>query len=169
VLGRLFLLFTLVPLVELYLLITIGSSVGVAPTIAMIALTGILGAWLAKREGRKTLASYQQAVTQGKLPEDGIVSGLLVLVGGVLLIAPGVLTDVVGLALMIPPFRRAVAKLITRRVEARIRSGELQVMHIGSGPGFGPGFGPEFRAPTDGNGRAPGVVDVEVIDVEARG
>jgi UPF0716 protein FxsA len=158
-------LFTLVPLVELYLLITIGGSVGVAPTIAMIALTGILGAWLAKREGRKTLASYQQAVTQGKLPEDGIVSGLLVLVGGVLLIAPGVLTDVVGLALMIPPFRRAVAKLITRRVEARIRSGELQVMHIGSGPGFGPGFG----APTEGNGRAPGVVDVEVIDVEARG
>jgi UPF0716 protein FxsA len=165
VLGRLFLLFTLVPLVELYLLISIGGSVGVAPTIALIALTGILGAWLAKREGRKTLASYQEAMTQGRLPEDGIVSGLLILVGGVLLIAPGVLTDVVGLALMIPPIRRGVAKLITRRVEARIRSGELQVMHIGSGPGFGPGFG----APIDGHERAPNVVDVEVVDVEARG
>ena len=102
-LGRLFLLFTLVPLAELYLLIAIGGQVGVAPTIGLVALTGILGAWLAKREGRKALASYQEALTQGRMPEDGIVSGLLILVGGVLLIAPGILTDVTGLALMIPP------------------------------------------------------------------
>lgn len=169
-LGRLFLLFTLVPLVELYLLITIGGSVGVAPTIALIAVTGILGAWLAKREGRRALASYQEALTQGRLPEDGIVSGLLILVGGVLLIAPGVLTDIVGLALMIPPIRRGVAKLVTRRVEARIQSGDLRVMQIGSGfgSGFGPGFDPGFAAPMDGRERASGVVDVEVVDVDAR-
>jgi UPF0716 protein FxsA len=164
VLGRLFLLFTLVPLVELYLLIAIGGSVGVAPTIALIATTGILGAWLAKREGRKALASYQEALTQGRLPEDGIVSGLLILVGGVLLIAPGVLTDVVGLSLMIPPIRRGVAKLVTRRVEARIQSGQIGVMHIG--PGFGPGFGVNA---SEGSERTRGVVDVEVVDVDARG
>lgn len=166
-LGRLFLLFTLVPLVELYLLVAIGGQVGVAPTIGLVALTGILGAWLAKREGRKALASYQEALTQGRMPEDGIVSGLLILVGGVLLIAPGILTDVTGLALMIPPIRRRVAKLVTRRVEARIRGGELQVMHIGSG--MGSGFGPGFGAPIDDRERAPGVVDVEVVDVDARG
>lgn len=176
--GRLFLLFTLVPLVELYLLITIGGSVGVAPTIALIALTGILGAWLAKREGRRALASYQAALTEGRLPEDGIVSGLLILIGGVLLIAPGVLTDVVGLALMIPPIRRGVAKLVTRRVAARIESGDVQVMQIGSGfgssfgsgfgSGFGPGFGPGVGSTTDGRERAS-VVDVEVVDVDARG
>jgi UPF0716 protein FxsA len=165
VLGRLFLLFTLVPLVELYLLIAIGGQVGVAPTIGVIALTGFLGAWLAKREGRKALAGYQEALSQGRMPQDGIVSGLLILVGGVLLIAPGVLTDLTGLALMIPPIRRGVAKLVTRRVERRIHSGELQVMHIGSGFGA-PMDGPE---PSGRSGGAPGVVDVEVVDVDARG
>jgi UPF0716 protein FxsA len=162
VLGRLFLLFTLVPLVELYLLVSIGGWMGVAPTIALVAVTGILGAWLAKREGRKALASYREALTQGRMPEDGIVSGLLILVGGVLLIAPGVLTDLTGLALMIPPIRRGVAKLVTQRVQARLQSGELQVMHIGSG--FGSGFG----APLDERPSAPGVVDVEVVESDAR-
>jgi UPF0716 protein FxsA len=83
VLGRLFLLFTLVPLVELFLLIELGGVVGVLPTIGMIAVTGMLGAYLAKREGRKALASYQQALANGRMPEDGIVSALLILVGGV--------------------------------------------------------------------------------------
>jgi UPF0716 protein FxsA len=170
VLGRLFLLFTLVPLVELFLLIELGGVVGVLPTIGMIAVTGMLGAYLAKREGRKALASYQQALASGRMPEDGIVSALLILVGGVLLIAPGVLTDVVGLALMIPPIRRGVAKLVTRRVERRIGSGELQVMHLGSG--FGPGFGPGFGSTMDAGEQAPnrgGVVDVEVVDTDRRG
>jgi UPF0716 protein FxsA len=168
VLGRLFLLFTLVPLVELFVLIELGGVVGVLPTIGMIAVSGMLGAYLAKREGRKALASYQQALANGRMPEDGIVSALLILVGGVLLIAPGVLTDVAGLALMIPPIRRSVAKLVTRRIERRIGSGELQVMHLGAGlgSGFGPGFG-------DGGGseQAPnraGVVDVEVVDTDRR-
>lgn len=167
-LGRLFLLFTLVPLVELYLLVMIGGWVGVAPTIALVAVTGMLGAWLAKREGRKALASYQEALTQGRMPEDGIISGLLILVGGVLLIAPGVLTDVTGLALMIPPIRRGVAKLVMRRVERRIGSGELRVMHMvaGSATGSAP-WGPA-DAQFEGHVHTPGVVDVEVVDVDAR-
>jgi UPF0716 protein FxsA len=173
VLGRLFLLFTLVPLAELFLLIEIGGMVGVLPTIGLIAATGMLGAYLAKREGRKALASYQEALANGRMPEDGIVSALLILVGGVLLIAPGVITDVLGLALMIPPIRRGVAKLVMRRVQARIGSGELQVMHIGSGfgPGFGPGFGASMMDGGDGAGRVSGragVVDVEVVDTDKR-
>lgn len=169
-LGRLFLLFTLVPLIELYLLIAIGGQVGVLPTIGMIAVTGMLGAYLAKREGRRALASYRESLAKGRLPEDGIVSGLLILVGGVLLIAPGVLTDLVGLALMIPPIRRGVAKLIVARAEKRIASGELHVMHLGPGAaqfggvpfgGQGPGVEPRSRA--------PGVVDVEVVDGDPRG
>jgi UPF0716 protein FxsA len=154
VLGRLFLLFTLVPLVELYLLIAIGGQVGVLPTIGFIAATGMLGAYLAKREGRRALASYREALEKGRLPEDGIVSGLLILVGGVLLIAPGVLTDFVGLALMIPPIRRSVAKVIVARAQKRIQSGELRVMHLG----------PE-SAPFGGGAPSPGgVVDVEVVE-----
>lgn len=180
-LGRLFLLFTLVPLVELYLLVTIGGWMGVAPTIALVAVTGILGAWLAKREGRKALIGYREALTQGRLPEDGVVSGLLILLGGVLLITPGIVTDVAGLLLMIPPIRRKVAELITRRVERRINSGELSAMYLVSGAATsGAGFGVSGDAGQydvreadfgqhNGRVRAPGVVDVEVVDVDTRG
>jgi UPF0716 protein FxsA len=161
VLGRLFLLFTLVPLVEIYLLVKIGGLVGVWPTIALVCATGFLGASLARREGRRALARYQEAIAKGQLPEEGIVSGLLILVGGVLLIAPGVLTDFTGLALMIPPIRRAVARRINASLQKRIHAGSIQVMHIGPG-GFGmSGF-------ESGAGRADGeVVDVEVVDANA--
>jgi UPF0716 protein FxsA len=156
VLGRLFLLFTLVPLAELYLLVKIGSIVGVAPTIALVAVTGMLGAYLAKREGQRALASYQAALSKGQLPEEGIVSGLLILAGGVMLITPGVLTDFCGLMLMIPPVRRGVAGIIKRRMAGRIASGEVRVMHIG-GAGFGGDVG--YSGPGPG-----GVVDVEVVE-----
>jgi UPF0716 protein FxsA len=170
VLGRLFLLFTLVPLAELYLLVTIGGLVGLAPTIALIVVTGMFGAWLAKREGRKALAGYQDAMTQGRPPEDGILSGLLILVGGVLLITPGILTDVAGFALMIPPIRHAIAKRVARRVERRINSGELSAMYLVTGPASssvgsdavvgGAGFG----MPGDVGGCGASIVDVEVVD-----
>jgi UPF0716 protein FxsA len=160
VLGRLFLLFTLVPLVEIYLLVKIGGLVGVWPTIGLVCLTGFLGASLARREGRRALARYQEALARGQLPEEGIVSGLLILVGGVLLIAPGVLTDLSGLALMIPPIRRAVARRINAGLEKRISTGSIQVMHLGP-TGFGmSGFGPDVGRP-DGV-----VVDAEVVDAE---
>lgn len=161
-LGRLFLLFTLVPLVEIYLLVQLGGLWGVWPTLGMVMVTGLLGASLARREGRRALARYQEALAKGQLPEEGIVSGLLILVGGVLLIAPGVLTDVTGLALMIPPIRRAVAKQVKARVQKRITDGSIQVMHIGAS-GFGmPGF--ESDARPDGV-----VVDAEIVDTRERG
>ena len=158
-LGRLFALFTLVPLLELYLLVTIGQYMGVGPTIALVAVTGMAGAALARREGRKALASYQAALAKGELPEDGILSGLLILAGGVMLITPGVLTDAFGLAMMIPPVRRGVAKLVKRRLQARIASGDVQVMHIG--PGSAGVGADEARGPGPGSGS---IVDVEVID-----
>lgn len=162
-LGRLFLLFTLVPLVELYLLVTIGGWMGVGPTIALVALTGLVGAALARREGRKALSSYQESLAKGKLPEEGIVSGLLILAGGVMLITPGVLTDVFGLAMMVPPIRRATAKLVKKRTQARIESGDIRVMQLGQLEMSG------FAAPSrrgHGPGAEAGVVDTEVIDAE---
>ncbi len=157
-LGRLFLLFTLVPLVEIFLLVQLGGLMGVWPTIALVAATGFAGAALARREGRRALAAYQASLAKGQLPEEGIVSGLLILVGGVMLITPGVLTDVFGLSMMIPPARRAMAKFVKGRLQKRIAAGEIQVMHIGVG-----GFGvPTF----DGGAEPPEgvVVDAEVVD-----
>lgn len=124
-LARLFLLFTIVPFIELFLLMQVGDLVGFWPTVAMILLTGITGAWLAKREGLRVLREYQQALAEMRMPEEGLTSALLVLVGGALMVAPGVLTDVTGILLMIPPVRRVVA----RWVEAYVKK------HFLGGPG----------------------------------
>ena len=119
-LGRLFLLFTLVPLVELWLLVQIGEVVGLPATLGAVLATGALGASLARREGMRTLHMWQNSLSQGQLPDEGIASGLLILVGGIFLITPGVLTDVIGLSLLIPPLRRTVGHALTRRVQGKI-------------------------------------------------
>lgn len=114
-LARLFLLFSIVPLVELALLVWVGGSIGVLPTLALVFFTAALGAFLAKREGLKVLGEWQAALTQGRMPEEGLTGALLVLVAGALLIAPGVLTDVTGLLLLLPPVRKRVARWIEQR------------------------------------------------------
>jgi UPF0716 protein FxsA len=168
-LGRLFLLFTLVPLVELWLLIQLGGVIGLLPTVALVAGTGFAGAWLVRREGRKALAGYQQAMLEARVPEDGILGGLLILLGGVLLITPGVLTDLTGIALMIPPLRRRLARALEQRLQTKLEqgvaSGSVRVIGFGGGNPFGGGttgaspFGPFGDASRTG-GRS-------VIDVEA--
>lgn len=160
-LGRLFLLFTLVPLVELWLLVQIGGVVGALPTIALVATTGIAGAWLVRREGRKALASYQKAMAEARLPEDGILSGLLILLGGVMLITPGILTDLAGIALMIPPLRRALAGRLEQRLQAKltqgVMTGNVRVMSFGGG-----------GADPFGGARPSGaVIDVEAHESDA--
>jgi UPF0716 protein FxsA len=125
----LFLAFTVVPLLELYLLIGIGRQVGVLPTLGMVLVSGLLGAWLAKREGRRVLRNWRAATAEGRLPEDGILSGALVLVGGVLLVTPGVVTDVAGFLLLIPVTRRFIASRLRRVLERQMQAGTLRVSH----------------------------------------
>ncbi|MFN7132907.1 MAG: FxsA family protein, partial [Myxococcales bacterium] len=131
--GRLFLLFTLVPLLELYLLVKLGERIGAGTTVIIVLLTGLVGAWLAKREGLRALHSWRRAIAEGRLPDEGIVSGLLVLVGGVLLVTPGVLTDVAGLSLLFPPTRRWIGAQVRRGAARRIREGALHVRVGGFG------------------------------------
>lgn len=106
---RLFLLFTIVPAVELYLLLQIGSVVGPTWTFLMVVAVGILGSWLAKREGLGLMRQLLDELNQGIPPGARLMEGVLVLVGSVLLITPGVLTDVMGIALIAPPSRRWLA------------------------------------------------------------
>lgn len=157
-LGRLFLLFTVVPIIELYLLISIGQVLGAGATIGIVFATGMLGAWLAKREGGRVLREWQQAVQRGLVPREGLTSSLLVLVGGILLVTPGVVTDFVGLALLVPFTRRHVAKILRERVQHKL---EVRTFEGTLGPGgftgFGPGFGPNAGPPPDG----------DIIDVDA--
>ncbi|MEE8524992.1 MAG: FxsA family protein [Thermoanaerobaculia bacterium] len=116
---RLLLLFTAVPLVELALLFEIGKFVGLPATIALVLGTGILGAWLAKREGLRALTRVREEMASGRLPAEALLDGLLILIAGAVLLTPGLLTDVAGFVLLIPASRHA----IRRRVAARLRRG----------------------------------------------
>lgn len=116
----LLLLFTVVPVVEVALLVQLGALLGPWPTVALVVVTGAVGAWLARAEGTRVFRDWQEAMQLGRLPRDGVVSGLLVLVGGVLLVAPGVLTDALGLALLFPLTRRPIAGFVRRKVEAHL-------------------------------------------------
>ncbi len=145
-LARLFLLFTIVPFIELFLLLQVGDLMGFWPTVAMILVTGVVGAWLAKREGLRVLREYQSALAEMRMPEEGLTSALLVLVGGALMIAPGVLTDVTGILLMIPPIRRVVAGWVEAYVKKNFLGGEAGAGKSGFGKGgFGQG-GVVFRS-----------------------
>lgn len=120
---RLFLLFTIIPLVELYLLLSLGSAVGFWPTLGSVILTAVIGTVLAKREGLRVVRQWQTALAEMRLPEEGVVSGLLVVFAGALLIAPGVLTDITGMLLMIGPIRRQVARWVEAYVKKHIEAG----------------------------------------------
>jgi UPF0716 protein FxsA len=131
----LLLLFIVVPLIELYLLLFVGSQIGFWPTVGIVLVTGTLGAALAKREGLRVWHSYREALSQGRLPDEGIVGGLLVLLGGALLITPGMLTDVVGFLLLVPQTRRFVADRIRAVISKKLNDGVVQVMSAGPGMG----------------------------------
>ena len=176
----LLLLFVVVPLIELYLLLFVGSQIGFWPTVGIVLVTGALGAALAKREGLRVWDSYKDALSQGRLPDEGIVGGLLVLLGGALLVTPGMLTDVVGFLLLIPQSRRFVADRIRAVIAKKLDKGVMQVMTTGPGMGGfvdvnGPmddGFappGPMYEVYEDDFGphvRRGDVVDTEGVEVQ---
>lgn len=118
-LRGLLLVFIVVPLVELYLLTLIARATSFWWAVALTVVTGVVGGSLAKREGLRVWRRWQAALNQMRVPEEGVVDGLLVLVGGVLLIAPGVLTDIAGLALLLPYTRSLIARSIRGRIDAR--------------------------------------------------
>lgn len=132
--ARLFLLFTLLPLLDLWVLLAIGRALGFWPTLGLVVATGVAGAWLAKAEGRRVLDGWRRALREGRVPDEGVLSGALVLVGGVLLVSPGVLTDVVGLALLFPPTRRLVAAAVRRYLARKVREGQVRVVTFGREP-----------------------------------
>ena len=108
--GRLLLLFVFLPMIELYLLIMLGARIGPMPTIGLIVLTGVIGATLARQQGLSTLAKIQNELKQGRAPTQELVEGAMIEVGGLVLLTPGILTDIFGFAMMIPGFRRSLAK-----------------------------------------------------------
>ncbi len=105
----LFLAFTVLPALETYLLIEVGQVIGGWTTVAWLILMGVLGTWLGKRAGVGVLRQIGDDLRNGRSPADSVVEGALVLVGAILLITPGFLSDAAGMFLFIPPIRRFLA------------------------------------------------------------
>ena len=124
---KLFLLFTLVPAVELYLIIKVGSVIGALNTILIIIFTGVLGAYYAREQGVRVLSNIQWKMQQGTVPGDDLVNGAMLLVGGALLITPGFITDFAGFSLIFPLSREAIKVGVKRYMEKRVRQGEVKV------------------------------------------
>jgi UPF0716 protein FxsA len=133
VFGKLFLLFTVLPLLELFVLLQIGERIGGVPTIAMLLFSGVLGAALARAEGLRVARAFQQSVSTGQVPADSVINGALVLLGCALLVSPGVLTDVLGIVLLLPPSRRIALRIVAARVRRALERGALRVV---SAPGM---------------------------------
>ncbi len=124
---RLLLLFTLVPLIELALLIEIGQKIGLWNTIAIVVLTGFIGAALARSEGFGIISRIQSELASGQLPGDSLIDGALVLAGALLLLTPGLITDAFGFALLLP-FSRAFVKIYLKKYfNQKINTGEIHV------------------------------------------
>ncbi len=136
--GYLVLLFLVVPLVDLWVLLLIGDVIGFWPTVGLTIAIAVLGGYLGKREGKRVLAAWTRALGELRMPEEGLVSGALVLAGAVLLMTPGVITDALGLLLLIPPTRRLFARIVSARlglwIKERSEAGQLHVRVVTRGP-----------------------------------
>ena len=127
---KLLTIFILVPILELSLLLRIGSKIGIEATLAVIFLTGIIGAALTRTQGSKALVSFRRALAEGKLPHSEALDGLLILLAGAVLLTPGFLTDTAGFLLLFPPTRA----FIHRRLSAYLKK-RIQIIPPSSGQG----------------------------------
>lgn len=144
---RLLLLFTLVPIAELAVLIQLGQAIGVGPTLLLIFATGVVGAWLARREGVRTWWEVRRRLSRGELPATELLGGLMILVAGAFLVTPGVLTDAAGFLLLARPVRSALVDRLRSWLRRKVESGDASVRFGDSGSAWfwSSGSGPAAR------------------------
>lgn len=124
---RLLLLFTLVPIVELALLVWLGGQIGFWPTVGLIAATAVIGSTLAHREGLSALARFRARMASGEMPSDELTDGILILISGAFLLTPGVLTDAVGFLGLLPPTRALIKRAVSKRLRRSLLGGSVSV------------------------------------------
>ena len=128
--GYLILLFTILPALELALLIKVGSHIGALNTILIVIGIGVVGAALARYEGFRVLMKVQDSLQRGIMPDAEILDGFMVLAGGIAMLTPGFITDVLGLFLLFPVTRAGVKWVLRRKFQSMIARG--QVVQFGS-------------------------------------
>tara|TARA_B100000029_G_scaffold404231_1_gene404225 strand:- start:506 stop:865 length:360 start_codon:yes stop_codon:yes gene_type:complete len=116
-----FLIFIIIPLIEITIFITIGSEIGILNTIAIILLTALVGIFLVRRRGISLLFNAQKNMSQGVMPTEEIKGGIFLLVSGLLLITPGFFTDCIGFAIFLKPIQNYVSKKARDYFNSRIR------------------------------------------------
>jgi len=119
---KLFLAFTIIPIIEIYLLIEIGSMFGVLTAVTLVILTGFLGAFLARMQGMQTLYRIQESLREGRMPSGELLDALLIVIAGLVLLTPGFLTDSAGFLLLIPATRNSIKYWLRRQIELRYMS-----------------------------------------------
>jgi UPF0716 protein FxsA len=125
------LLFIVVPIVEIYVIIQVGQAIGALWTIALLVADSILGSVLMRAQGRAAWRRFNDAIGIGRVPAREVLDGALVIFGGALLLTPGFVTDIFGLAFLLPPTRAVIRRLLVRRFAGRF---------VVSGPPRGAGF-----------------------------
>ncbi len=124
---RLFLLFSLIPLIELFILLRIGSVIGSLNTILLVIFTGVVGAYLAQNEGIRTLHKIRDLMAQGQMPGDALLDALLILIAGIVLLTPGIMTDLLGLLLLFPATRTIIRNWLKKRIEPKLSSPNVTI------------------------------------------
>lgn len=130
--GKLLLLFIVVPAVELFLLLQLGARIGPLPTFTLIVFTGFVGAYLARRQGLSVLGAAQKQMQAGELPAGSLADGVMIVVAGALLMTPGILTDGFGFLLLIPAFRAWMKRQLSARFKKAVDEKKLHVHFSGS-------------------------------------
>jgi UPF0716 protein FxsA len=150
--------FIVVPLAEIAVLIEVGGWLGVGPTLALIVLTAVVGAWMVRHQGLAVLRRAQQQMQRGSMPIAEVFEGCCLVIAGALLMTPGFLTDSAGAVLLLPPVRGLLYRRVRRQLEEQVRSGAAQAPMTGS---------PHTRdkPPQGGPASAP-VIDAEFEEVE---
>jgi len=128
IVGYLIILFTLVPVVELYFLIKIGAYIGALNTVMIVIITGVAGAVLARQEGFKVLRRIQDDMDNLRMPADSLLDGFFVLVGGILLLTPGFVTDTLGFILVIPFTRKILRRVLKKKIQRHFERGDTIII-----------------------------------------
>lgn len=124
---KLFSIFLIIPIIELYLLIKIGGMIGALNTVLIILITASLGAYLAKSQGFRVLREIQEATSRGYMPGNELLQGFFVLVGSFALLTPGFLSDIIGLSMLIPQIREIYVAMAKGVIRKKIQNGQWQM------------------------------------------
>jgi UPF0716 protein FxsA len=124
---KLFLAFTLIPIIELYLLIEVGTIIGALNTVILVIATGFAGAWLARLQGMQTMIRVRSSLQQGIMPTEELMDALLIFMAGIVLLTPGFVTDAAGLLLLIPETRSYFKRFLRYKFDRWIQNQNIQI------------------------------------------